>query len=165
MKLALALAVVAGLAAASAGLARADAREDQAKEVRDEIATQRMDSCSVGYGVRAPCGSKDVCAKVKEVITSFQTDMDSPETQKGAVYRMFRFLSRDTSEAACVRELVSTNTYCKIVALVQAFDPHQNCPSEGGTNATCWFNRAWETSPLLLKGEEIDWYQSCRTSK
>jgi hypothetical protein len=143
--------------------AHAGPREDLANEVRDEIVTRRM-SCVTEYGQRDPCGHRNSCNEAMAAIGDFQVDLADPSTQKRAVYKWWRFVSGTRMDAGCMRALLSTSTYCKAVNLVNKFDPHTNCPSGGGTNASCWVNRDWEINPLLLKGEEIDWLQSCELS-
>jgi hypothetical protein len=135
-------------------------KEDQANEVRDEIAVRHM-TCIRGYGSNGACGADDNgCNETLTQLRDFQVDLADPTAHKRAVYRWWRYVS-GAFNAGCMRALMSTNTYCKAVRLVKAFDPHTNCPSGGGTNATCWVNADYETGPLLQQADKTDWMQSC----
>lgn len=172
MKLAVILASSLCLLLNGAAIAHADplevqakvdqAKEDLAKEVKDEIAVRHM-TCLRDYGVAGACGEDDnTCNATLAAVSDFQVDLSDPSTQKRAVYRWWRFVSAAGWNASCMKKVLSGGTYCKAAKLVKAFDPQTRCPSGGGTNATCWINRNWELSPLLLKGEHGDWIEDCQ---
>lgn len=144
--------------------AHADPRDDLATELRDEISTRRV-TCDTEYGVRDVCRHRNGCNETLQAISDFRIDLAIPDAHKQAVYRWWRYVTGSQFKSNCMRALLSQTTYCKAVNLVNKYDPHANCPSEGGTNATCWVNRDWERDPLLLPHEEGDWFQSCELSK
>ena len=140
------------------------AKEDLAKEVKDEIAVRHM-TCLRDYGeeVAGACGDNDDTVNATlAAVSDFQVDLSNSSTQKRAVYRWWRFVSAVGWNASCMSKVLSAGTYCKAAKLVKAFDPQTRCPSSGGTNATCWINRDWEYDRLLLKGEHGDSIQDCQ---
>lgn len=143
----------------------ADPRDELAQEIKSEIVTQRYECFEPSYMSRQPCGTNTVCHPTVDAITDFQLGLGDPETQKSAVYKWWRFVSGSLAKSSCMQELLSGGTYCKAVNLVNKFDPHTKCPTEGGTSATCWVNREWERSPLLLGAEEGDWLQKCELTE
>lgn len=142
-----------------AGSAHADAREDQAKEVRDEIALRKIECHSVYFGANT-CGKGNVCEETLEAIRDYQVDLNEPDRQKSAVQKWWRFVSGEQVNASCMRVLLSTDTYCKAVNLVKAFDPHTNCPASGGTTGTCWINQ--DVSEWRSDRDDRDWIQGCQ---
>ena len=157
--------IVAGAAAALVTLActagaMADAREDFAKEVLDEISTQHL-KCT--YNHNAGCGGSgegDICVETMGIITDLKSDLASAEMHKKGVYRYWKYVT-GYARASCMRALLGKATYCKTVNLVARFDPHRNCPEPGRTNSTCWLNRSWEREVYLGPNEENEWTLRC----
>jgi hypothetical protein len=139
-------------------------KEDQANEIRSEVAVRHL-TCLRDYGVPGACGGDDNgCNETLTQLRDFQVDLADPTARKRAVYRWWRYVN-GSFKASCMRALMSTSTYCKTVRLVKAYDPHTNCPSGGGTSATCWVNADYETSPLLQEEDKTDWIQNCPLSE
>lgn len=163
-----ALCAVGALSAlAFVALARADAREDLAKEVHEDLSKSRITCVTGSIWVKDVCGggpgSHHFCEEANEVITDLKSDLLSADTRKRAVYRWWKFVSSDSEpwRASCMRSLLGTGTYCKTVNLAVQFDPHRNCPDAGRTNSTCWLNRDFGRQRYLLPTEENDWVQRC----
>lgn len=143
----------------------ADAREDEAKALRDEIVLTAP-SC----GKRVDGCSEDGCKSAVEAIADYQLGLSDPVTQKDAVAGWRRFVVARNSNAGCMRALLKKDLYCRSVTLVKKFDPHVNCPASGGTNGSCWVNRddaEWKEEPIdtpsdkLVGGDRLDWTQGC----
>jgi len=153
------------LSSATAAEPAADPRDELAQDTKAEILSRRFECFEPSYMRRQPCGTNTLCWATMDAITDFQLALGDPETQKSGVYKWWRFVSNDVSRASCMREMLSGGTYCKAVNLVNKFDPHTKCPSDGGTNATCWVNPEKEQSPLLFGNEEGDWLKNCELTK
>lgn len=170
MKAAIGLITIVCLSFGLAPGAKADAREDEAKTLRDEIVltapscAKRVDGCL----------GEDACKAALEAIADYQLSLNDPSTQKDAVAGWRRFVVAKTSNASCMRGLLKKDLYCRAVNLVKKFDPHLNCPSSGGTNGSCWVNRddaEWKAEPIdvpgdkLVGGDRLDWTQGCKIAE
>lgn len=168
MKRIIACMVAASMPLALAAGALADAREDLAKEVHEELLKSNMKCVTGSIYVKDACGggpgSRQFCEEANERITDLKADLLNADTQKRAIYYWWKFVS-STSEpwrAYCMRRLLGNQTYCKTVNLAAKFDPHRNCPEPGRTNSTCWLNRNFGSDFHLLPDKETDWTQECK---
>ena len=148
--------------------ARADAREDEAKALRDEIVlsapscVKRVDGCL----------GEDACKGALAAIADYQFGLNDPSAQKDAVGGWRRFIIAKASNADCMRGLLKKELYCRAVNLVKKFDPHLNCPSSGRSNGSCWVNgedAAFNPVPIDTPGDKwvgnddrLDWTQGCK---
>ncbi len=147
------------------GGAYADAREDLAKEVHEEVSKRHITCVITEYFGTNACSSfrklkEGLCDETTEALADFKSELLNADTQKRAVYRWWKFVSGAQEQADCMSKLISSETYCKAVNLVAKFDPRRNCPSDGTLNSTCWLNpnkRDW----TLLPSEQSDWTQRC----
>ncbi len=142
--------------------ARADAREDLAKEVLEEISTRQMKCSNDAYYDKNDCGENGTgnwCHRTMEAITDLKADLASKDTIKKGIYNWWKSVNNGSSK--CMHALLGNATYCKTVNLAAKYDPHRNCPEAGRTNSTCWLNRSWERDPLLLPHEEGEWTRRC----
>lgn len=148
--------------------ANADAREDEAKALRDEIVLSAP-TCARGV---AGCLGEDACKQAVEAIADYQFGLNDPSTHKDAVGGWRRFVVAKASNADCMRGLLKKDLYCRAVNLVKKFDPHLNCPSSGRPTGTCWVNNeddSFNPVPIDAPGDKwvgnddrLDWTQGCK---
>jgi hypothetical protein len=146
----------------------ADAREELAKQVHQEISTRQMRCTVADYFEWNACGDTgeddDLCPATMEAITDFKSELSSADTQRRAAYRWWKFVSSTQEKADCMKKLIGPETYCNAVNLAAKFDPRRNCPSDGTLNSTCWLSpnkRDWN----LLPSEQADWTQRCKVDE
>src|SRR5262245_11522335 len=97
MKVTAALITATCLTVVGVAPAFADAREDAAKELREEMAVRTYPNCwAPSYTARGPCGDTGACQAAKDAINSLQTDLGDPATQKDGAYRWFRYVNSRT---------------------------------------------------------------------
>ena len=154
-------AVLSALAAAA--FARADARDDLAKEVYEEISKRRI-TCTAE--AEDPCKGfheflDGLCEVTTEALADYKSELLNADTQRRAVYRWWKFVSGPREQSQCMNALIGKDAYCKAVNLAVQMDPHRNCPDAGETNSTCWLNRNFERSWHLFPREAEDWTQRC----
>lgn len=151
------------LAFACAAFARADARDDLAKEVHEEISERRItcvaeadDPCERFHEFR-----DGLCEQTTDALADYKAELSNADTRKRAVYRWWKWVSGPREQAECMNALIGKDAYCKAVNLAVQMDPHRNCPDAGETNSTCWLNRNFERSWHLFPREAEDWTQRC----
>lgn len=147
--------------------ASAGTREEEAAALRDEIVLAAP-SCTKSL---SDCAGQEGCRSALEALTDYELGLSDPSTQKDAVAAWRRFVVAKNSNAACMRALLNKDLYCRTVNLVKKFDPHQNCPSSGGTHGSCWVNQndaEWKGEEIdslrdrLIDSDRLDWTQGCK---